>query len=93
VESGDQFCVDAFGKNQDSFTVKMFSYLIHLIKKCYKLCAFSVICRNNTAINCVAVQQKKRFIPINFDGSFYSSHPIKEDIGIMLYPNNFRRNG
>jgi hypothetical protein len=33
LESGSQFCVGAFGRNLDSFTMKMFSHLIYFIKK------------------------------------------------------------
>jgi hypothetical protein len=57
VESGGRFCVGEFGRNLGSVTVKMFSHLIHLFKKCYK-CSLSGICKCGAAINCVAFEQK-----------------------------------
>jgi hypothetical protein len=40
-------------KNLDSVIVKMFSYLIFL--RNYKFCTCNAICKNNAAINCIAV--------------------------------------
>jgi hypothetical protein len=45
LESGGQFCVRAFGRNLASVAMKMFSRLIYFIKKLYKLCTFSAICK------------------------------------------------
>jgi hypothetical protein len=36
----------------------------------YKLCTFNTIFKDTAAINCITVQHKKRFIPVNFDGSY-----------------------
>jgi hypothetical protein len=58
LESGCWFCVDAFGRNLASVTVKMFSHLIYFKNKFYKFCAFSVICKDNAEINCITVQRK-----------------------------------
>jgi hypothetical protein len=58
LESGDLFCVGAFGRNLASVAVKMFSLLIYFIKKFYKFCTFNMICKGNTAINCRTVQHK-----------------------------------
>jgi hypothetical protein len=52
----------------------MFPHSIHFIKKCYKFCTFdAIICKDIAAINCITIQHKKKFIPVNFDGSFYAS--------------------
>jgi hypothetical protein len=45
LESGGRFYVVAFGRNLASVAVKMFSHLIYFIKKLYKWCAFTAICR------------------------------------------------
>jgi hypothetical protein len=42
--------------------------LIH--KEIYKRSIFIPICRANATINCITVQRKNRFIPVNFDGSY-----------------------
>jgi hypothetical protein len=42
----------AFGRNLASVALKMFSYLIFLIKTFYKFCTFSAISKDNAAINC-----------------------------------------
>jgi hypothetical protein len=54
LESGGQFCVGAFGRNLASAAVKMFSHLIYFIKKFCK-CTFIAICKDNAAINYIAV--------------------------------------
>jgi hypothetical protein len=36
----------------------MFSHLIYFIKKCYKFCTFNVTCKDNAALNYIAVQHK-----------------------------------
>jgi hypothetical protein len=59
LESGGRFCVGAFDKNVVSAAVKMFSYLIHFIKKCYKFCIVNAICKDSAAINCITVLHKK----------------------------------
>jgi hypothetical protein len=73
LESGGRFCVGAFGRNLASVAVKIFSHLIYFKKKFYKFCTFNVLCKDNAAINCITVHHKKRFIPVNFDGSYYAS--------------------
>jgi hypothetical protein len=74
LESGDRFCVGAFDRNLFSVAVKMFSHLIYFIRKVYKFYTFNVMYKDNAAINCITVQHKeKRFIPVNFDGSYYAS--------------------
>jgi hypothetical protein len=55
LESGGWFCVGAFGRNLASVTMKMFSHLIHFIKKFYKFCTFNTICKDNAAINYITV--------------------------------------
>jgi hypothetical protein len=66
--------VGAFGRNLVSVVVKIFSHSISFIMKFYKCCTFNMIFRDNAAINCITVQhKKKRFTPINFDGSYYAS--------------------
>jgi hypothetical protein len=69
LESGGCWCV---WRNLASVAVKMFSHLIYFTKKIYKFCTFSVICKDNAALNCITVQHKKSFIPVNFDGSYAS---------------------
>jgi hypothetical protein len=59
LESDSWFCVDAFGRNWASAAMKMFSLLIQFVKKFYKFCTFSAICKDNSAINCITVQHKK----------------------------------
>jgi hypothetical protein len=76
LESGGRFCVGAFGRNLASVALKMFLYLIQFIKRFCKFCTFNVTFKNNAAINCIIVQQKKRFIPVNFDGSYYATNLI-----------------
>lgn len=68
LESGDQFCVAAFGTNMAPVTVKMFSYLIYFIKKLYKCCSFNVICTDNVAINCNTTQHKQGLFPSTLMG-------------------------
>jgi hypothetical protein len=70
LESRGRFCVDAFGRNLPSVTVKMFSHLIHLLKKFYKFCIFDVISKDYAAINCITVEHKKTLIPVKFDGPY-----------------------
>jgi hypothetical protein len=50
----------------------MFSHLILLKKKFYKFCTFSVNFKDAAA----TVQNKKRFIPVNFDVSDYTSSKV-----------------
>jgi hypothetical protein len=47
----------------------MFSHLIYYTRKFYK-CTFNTIFKDNAAINWTTVQHK-RFIYVNFDGSYY----------------------
>jgi hypothetical protein len=55
LESGGRFCVGAFGRNLASVAVKMFSHSIYFENKLYKSCAFSAICKDNAAINCITI--------------------------------------
>jgi hypothetical protein len=48
LESGGRFCVGAFGRNLAPVAVKMFS-----------LCTLNAISKDNAAINCITVQNKK----------------------------------
>jgi hypothetical protein len=50
----------------------MLSLLIYLINKFYKLCTYSEIRRTNAAVHYIIVQQKKRSIPVDFDGSYFA---------------------
>jgi hypothetical protein len=76
LESGikQSFYVGAFGRNQASVAVKMFSHLIYFIKKFYKLCTFSTICEGNAAINCVTVQHNKGSFPSTLTGPYHASN-------------------
>jgi hypothetical protein len=47
---------------------RCFLHLIYFIQTFYKFCTFNAIFKDNIAINCINV--KKRFIPVNFDGSY-----------------------
>jgi hypothetical protein len=70
LESGGRFCVGAFGRNQVSVAVEMFS---HLTSFTTNFINFVLSLRfANAAINCITVQHTK-FIPVNFDGSYYAS--------------------
>jgi hypothetical protein len=62
-------CVCAFGRNQASVAVKMFSHLMYFIKKFYR-CTFNVICKDNAAIKMYYCLTQKNIIPINFDESY-----------------------
>jgi hypothetical protein len=53
LELGSWFCIGVFGKNFASVAVKMFSHVIYFIRKFYKFCTFSGICKVNVAINCI----------------------------------------
>jgi hypothetical protein len=59
LESGGRFFVGAFDRNLASVAMKIFSHLIHFVKKCYKCCTVNAICEENAEINYVAVQHKK----------------------------------
>jgi hypothetical protein len=39
---------------------KNVSYLIYFIKKCYKLCTLSSVCKDNAATNCITYRHKKK---------------------------------
>jgi hypothetical protein len=58
-----------FGRNLASVAVKMFSHLIYFINTLYKFCSFNAICKDNAAINCITIHQKKKVHPVKFDGS------------------------
>jgi hypothetical protein len=68
LESGGRFCVGKFGRNQASVAVKMFSHLIYFMKNFYKFRTFDAICKDNTAINCIAIQHKKGLFPSTLTG-------------------------
>jgi hypothetical protein len=59
-----------FSRREDVFT------LIYFVKKCYKFCTSNAICKDNAAIKCITFQHKRRFIPVDFDGPYYSSQII-----------------
>jgi hypothetical protein len=71
LESCGRFCVGTFGGNLASVAVKVFSHLIYIIKKFYKCCTFTAIRKDNSAILHYYSTQK-RFILVNFDGSYVS---------------------
>jgi hypothetical protein len=60
LESDRRFCEGAFGMNLVSVAVNMFSHLIYFIKIFYTFCTSNAICKDNVAINCSAVQHKKK---------------------------------
>jgi hypothetical protein len=68
LESGGLFYGGAFGRNLASVVVKIFSYLIQLAKKCYKICVFNAICRGNAAVTCITAQHKKGLFPSIWTG-------------------------
>jgi hypothetical protein len=72
LDSGVRFCVGAFGRNLASLAVKFFSHLIYFVKNFYEFCAFSAICKDNVAINCITVQHKK--VPVSCDGSYIHTY-------------------
>jgi hypothetical protein len=53
------FLFSAFGRNLTSVAVKMSSHLVYATNGFYKSCTFSMICKGNSAINCVTVQHKR----------------------------------
>jgi hypothetical protein len=55
-----------FSRREDVFTFNL------VIKRFYKYYTFNAIYKDNAAKNCITVQHK-RFIPVNFDGSYYVS--------------------
>jgi hypothetical protein len=60
LESGGRCSVCAFGRNLASVFVNMFSHSIYFIKKISnKFCTFIAVCKDNAAINCIAVQHEK----------------------------------
>jgi hypothetical protein len=63
LKSGSRFCAGVFGRNLAPVAMKMFSHLIHFIKKSYKFCTFNAICKENAAINCITVRHKKVSFP------------------------------
>jgi len=73
LESGGRFCVYAFGRNFVSVALKVSSYLIHYVKKFYKLCTFNAICKDDAAINCITVHHETFSFPSNFNGSYCAS--------------------
>jgi hypothetical protein len=68
LESGGRFFVGTFGRNLDRVAVKMFSDIIYFTKKFYKFCTLSAICKDNAAINCIAVQHKNGSFPSTLTG-------------------------
>jgi hypothetical protein len=67
-KTGGQLCFGASGRNLATVAVKKFSHLIYLKKKFYKCCTFSAICKDNDAINCITVQNKKGSFPSTLTG-------------------------
>jgi hypothetical protein len=68
VESGGRFCVRVFGRNLASVAAKMFSHLIHFVKKVSKFCTFSAICKDNSAANGITARHKKVSFPSTLTG-------------------------
>jgi hypothetical protein len=70
LESGGRFYTGAFGRNLASVAVKVFSNLVYLYRffKCY---TSGAICKDNAAMNLL-----NTFIPVNFDGPYYTSYVI-----------------
>jgi hypothetical protein len=60
LEPGGQFCVCVFGRNLASVAIKIFTFNLDF-KKVFKFCTFDAICKYNVAINCIALQHKKKF--------------------------------
>jgi hypothetical protein len=75
MESGGFICVGVFGSDLDYVAVKMISRLIYIIMTFYKFCTLDAICKDNDTMNGDTVQHK-RFIPTNFDWSYYASTTI-----------------
>jgi hypothetical protein len=48
--------------------VKVFSHLIHFIKKFYRFGTFSAICKYNAVINCINVQHKNDSFTLTLTG-------------------------
>jgi hypothetical protein len=48
-----------FGRNLASVAMKMFSYLLYVIKKFYKFYTLNVGCRDNAAIICIIFSIKR----------------------------------
>jgi hypothetical protein len=73
-EFGGRFCVcrnwqdSGFSRHEDVLTFNL------LFKTFYKLCTFNVTFKDNAPINCFAVYQKKKFILVNYDGSYDASY-------------------
>lgn len=65
----NRFCVGAFGRNLASVSVKMLSHSIYFISKFYKY-NFNTNSKYDPAINYITVQQKIRYIPVKFYGSY-----------------------
>jgi hypothetical protein len=68
-------------RRMTSVAVKMFSYLIYFTKKFHKFCIFNSIFKDTGAINHITLQHK-RFIAVDFDGSFsarFSRSNIKDN--------------
>jgi hypothetical protein len=63
LKAGGWFCVDAFGRNLGSITVKIVSHLMSFIKTFCRFCSFSSLCKDNAAINCIIGQLKKGSFP------------------------------
>lgn len=74
LEPGGRFYVDASGRNL-ALVCAFFSLLIYSVKKFYTFHAFIAIYKDNAAMNYITFN-KKLFIPVNFDGSCYSSQII-----------------
>jgi hypothetical protein len=72
LESGGRFCVGAFGRNPVSIAVKMFSHLICYFKKLF-YCFAKVMLEQIVLL----FSTKKRFIPVNFDGSYYANYVVR----------------
>jgi hypothetical protein len=66
LESDGRFCIRAFSGTWLQ-PLRRFSTFYLFYKEILEILYFNVICKDNSAVNCITVQHKK-FIPVNFDG-------------------------
>jgi hypothetical protein len=60
MESGRQFCFDAFGRNLASVALNMFSHLIYFIKMFYlDIFYLYAIFKGNATVNLITAQPKR----------------------------------
>jgi hypothetical protein len=54
-----------------------FSYLVLFTNKFCRCCTFSAICKNSAEVNAITA---RKYIPVNFDGSYYASSVMKGSV-------------